>query len=103
MRVSFVRYAYLLAFLAVSAYGFVTLRGPKGVRALLDRQAEIRMMEKRNAELDKEIERKREHIRRLDDNPSEQELEVRGRLKMLRPNEKVFITGPLAKSDPGKK
>jgi cell division protein FtsB len=51
-------------------------------------------MEKRNGDLDKEIERKREHIRRLNDNPSEQELEIRERLKLVHPNEKVFITGP---------
>jgi cell division protein FtsB len=94
MKVSLARYAYAIAFLLVASYAVVTLRGPKGVHALFDKQALIRQMEKRNADLDKEIERKREHIKRLSDNPSEQELEIRGRLKLVHPNEKVFITGP---------
>ncbi len=94
MKVSLVRYAYLITFLAVSGYAFVTLRGPKGVHALFEKQAQIREMEQHNAELDKQIERKREHIRRIASNPSEQELEVRERLKLVHPNEKVFITGP---------
>ena len=51
-------------------------------------------MERRNTDLNKEIEREREHIRRLNNNPAEQELEIRERLKLIRPNEKVFITGP---------
>ncbi|HEV3197282.1 MAG TPA: septum formation initiator family protein [Bryobacteraceae bacterium] len=97
MKVSLVKYGYVIALLMVVSYAYVTLRGPKGVQALFDKQAQIRQMEKRNADLDKEIERKREHIKRLGDNPAEQELEIRGRLKLVHPNEKVFITGPLEK------
>lgn len=100
MKVSFARYVYAIAFFLVVSYAYVTLRGPKGVQALFDKQAQIRQMEKRNADLDKQIERKREHIKRLGDNPSEQELEIRDRLKFVHPNEKVFITGPPEKSEP---
>jgi cell division protein FtsB len=94
MKVSFAPYAYVVAFIMVASYAFVTLRGPKGLNALVDKQAQIHQMEKRNAELDKEIERKREHIKRLSDSPADQELEIRDRLKLVHPNEKVFITGP---------
>jgi len=94
MKVFLARYVYMIALLMVVSYAYVTLRGPKGVQALFDKQAQIRQMEKRNADLDKEIERKREHIKRLGEDPSEQELEIRGRLKLVHPNEKVFITGP---------
>jgi cell division protein FtsB len=100
MKVSLARYVYLIAFVLVAGYAYVTLRGPKGVQALVDKQAQIRQMEKRNADLDKEIERKREHIKRLGDNPAEQELEIRERLKLVHPNEKVFITGPPEKPEP---
>ena len=93
MKASLSRYAYAIAFLLVASYAFVTLHGPRGVHALLDKQAQIREMEKRNAGLANEIERKREHIKRLSDNPAEQELEIRERLKLVHPNEKVFITG----------
>jgi len=90
MKASVARFAYVLAFLMVVSYAFVTLRGPKGLHALFDKQAQIREMEKRNGDLAKEIERTREHIRRLSDNP---ELEIRERLKLLHPGEKVYITG----------
>ena len=53
MKVSVVRYAYVIALITVFGYAFVTLRGPKGVNALFDKQAQIQKMEKRNADLDK--------------------------------------------------
>jgi cell division protein FtsB len=100
MKASLARYAYLVAFFMVASYAYVTLRGPKGIHALFDKQAQIRAMEKRNADLDKEIERKREHIKRLSDSPADQELEIRERLKLVHPNEKIFITGPPEKNGP---
>jgi len=48
-------------------------------------------IEKRNAALAQENERTREHIQRLSDNPAEQELEIRQRLKLVHPGEKVYI------------
>src|ERR1044071_9776767 len=97
MKASLSRFAYLIAILLVASYALVTLRGPKGLHALSEKRAEIREMEKSNALLAREIERKREHIRRLSDNPAEQEQEIRERLKLVHPNEKVYITGSSAK------
>jgi len=93
MKVPFARIAYLLVFLSAASYAFVALHGPKGVPALLERQRQIRQIEQQNADLAKEIERKRAHIKRLENSPAEQELEIRDRLKLIRPGEKVFITG----------
>src|SRR5262245_17726516 len=93
MKASLPRFAYAIAVLLVGSYGYVALRGPKGLSAVAEKRAQIRELEKRNEELVKEIERKREHIRRLNENPSEQELEIRDRLKLVHPNEKVYITG----------
>ncbi len=91
MKVPLARFAYLVAFLAVVTYAFFTLRGPKGVPALLLKERQIEEMEKRNAVLAQENERTREHIQRLSDNPAEQELEIRQRLKLVHPGEKVYI------------
>ncbi len=93
MKAYFSRLAYVVVFLLVATYAVVTLRGPNGVHAVTEKQVQIREMEKRNAALAKEIEQRQEHIKRLTDNPAEQELEIRDRLKLIRPNEKVFITG----------
>ena len=93
MKASITRYAYAVALLTVAAYAFVTLRGPQGLHALFDKQTAIQQMEKRNADLAKEIERRREHIKRLSDNTAEQELEIRERLKLVHPGEKIYIIG----------
>jgi cell division protein FtsB len=91
MKASLPRFAYAIAVLLVASYAFFTLRGPGGLQGLSEKREQIREMERRNAQLVKDIERKREHIRRLNENPAEQELEIRERLKLVKPNEKVYI------------
>jgi cell division protein FtsB len=93
MRALFTRWALGAAFLAVGTYAFVTLQGPQGIPALLLKQRQIHELEKRNAAEAQQIERIKEHIDRLDKNPSEQEREIRERYKLVHPGETVFITG----------
>ena len=83
-----------------AAYGWAALRGPQGVGALLDKHREIRELEERNAEHAREIERMKERIRRLQESPSEQEMEVRKQLKLLRPGETTFILPEDPKNPP---
>lgn len=87
------RVTYLIAFLLLAGYAAVTLRGPRGIPALIAKQHQIAESEKRNQDLARDIERQRDHIRRLAERPDEQELEIRERLKLVHPDEKVFITG----------
>jgi len=91
MKFSLARIGYLAAFLLVVSYAFITLRGPKGIPGLLARERQIQSLEQRNAALAQENERVREHIQRLTDDPAGQELEIRQRLKLVRPGEKVYI------------
>jgi cell division protein FtsB len=93
MKAPLGRLAYVMAFLMVVSYAIFTLRGPKGIPGLLERQHQIQEAEKRNASLAREIEQKREHIKRLADNPAEQEKEIRQRLKLVHPGEKIYIVG----------
>jgi len=72
-------------------YGMVVLRGPQGVSALLDKRREVRLLEEQNAAKAAENERRRERIHRLQQNSTEQELEIRKQLKLLRPGETTFI------------
>ena len=52
--------------------------------------------------MDLAIEFKHERIRRLLQDEAEQELEIRQRLKLVRPGEKVFILQePVAQKNPG--
>ena len=73
------------------AYAFVSLRGPNGIPALLQRRSEIRRYEKENTELRRQMELRQQRIRRLELDPAEQEKEIRQRFKLAPPNEKIYI------------
>lgn len=99
MRSSFAKLGYALVVLVAAGYALVTLQ--QGVPALIQKQQQIRAREKENADLAREIETRRERIKRLREDESEQELEIRQRLKLVRPGEKVFILqDPIAPKKP---
>lgn len=91
MKRSLIKLGYAAALLLVVGYAFFTLRGPQGIPALAEKRRTIQEMEKRNAELARENEIRRGRIVRLRESPSVQELEIRQRLKLVRPDEKVYI------------
>lgn len=81
----------LIAFALIGAYGLAKLRGPQGLPALRQRWDEIRQLEEENANLQRENDYRRDRIKKLESSASEQELEIRKRLKLLRPGETSFI------------
>ncbi len=91
MKRSLIKLGYAAALLVAVSYAFFALRGPQGIPALAEKRRQIQEMEKRNAELARENEAKRDRIIRLRESPSVQELEIRQRLKLVRPDEKVYI------------
>jgi cell division protein FtsB len=95
------RIGFTLAIAVAVGYGWVALRGPQGVEALLDKHREIRSLQEQNAAAAREIDRRKERIRRLKDSQSEQEMEIRKQLKLVRPGETTFIL-PDAPKDSGK-
>ncbi len=93
------RAGYILAFALAVVYGVVALRGPQGVSALLDKRQEVRQLEEQNAAKAAENERRRERIRRLGESSTEQEMEIRKQLKLLRPGETTFILPDAPKTE----
>lgn len=91
MKAPLIRFAYVMVFLSAVTYAFFAF--PKGMRSWQERQRQVQEMEKRNGTLALEVERKKEHINRLGNNPAEQELEIRRRLKLAHPDEKIYILG----------
>jgi cell division protein FtsB len=87
----------LIAFALIGAYGLVELRSPQGIPALKEKWTEIRRLEEENANLQRENDYRRERIKKLESSVSEQELEIRKRLKLLRPGETSFILPPQPK------
>jgi len=81
-----------LVVLAIAiAYAWIAVRGPQGLQALLEKRREIQQLQEQNAALTREIEHRRDRIRRLEESTSEQEMEIRKQLKLLRPGETTFI------------
>jgi cell division protein FtsB len=97
MKLSAIRTAYAIVVLLGIVYAYIVLRGPNGIPGLLDRRRQVREYEQANQQLHREIERKQERIQRLRENPTEQEFEIRQRLKFAKPGEKVYIIDDSAK------
>ena len=90
MKFTWSKFSYTIAVILVIGFGIYTLRGSQGIPALMKKQAEIKELEMINRDLAREIEKKRAKIKRLQDNPAEQELEIRRQLKLVHPGEKVY-------------
>ena len=99
MTSSIRRVVGVAAFILVSAYAVVVLRGPGGMSALGEKRREVQALEEQNARLSREIQQKRERIERLKNSTSEQELEIRRQLKLQRPGETTFILPESPKTD----
>ncbi len=82
---------YLTLFVMIAVFAIIALRGPQGIPALMEKRREIQLLQEQNADLQKENERKRDRIVRLNESQAEQELEIRNRLKLLRKGETSFI------------
>ena len=84
---------FLSALALVLAVGWVLLglRGQGGISTVFDKQREIRALQERNANLQKENEYKRERIRILSEDRSQQELEVRKQLGLVKKRETTFV------------
>ena len=90
MKFSLGKGVSLIVILLVIGVGLYTVRGSQGIPALAKKQAEIKELEQFNAKLAREIEQKRARIKRLRENPDEQELEIRRELKLAKPEETIF-------------
>jgi len=91
MNSSVRRVLILVIFALIGAFGLATLRGPQGLPALRQQWDQIRQLEEGNANLQRENDYRRDRIKKLESSPSEQELEIRKKLKLLRPGETSFI------------
>jgi cell division protein FtsB len=91
MRNSALKTAYAIVVLCCVAYAFVALQGPNGIPALLSKRRQVAAYEKENQEILRENAQKRQRIERLQNNSVEQEMEIRQRLKLARPGEKIYI------------
>ena len=93
MKLSFWKIGYAVVLTVGVVFAFTEMRGPNGVGRLMEKRQEIQNLELQNQRLHREIEAKKNRIGRLTDNPEEQELEIRDRLKLMKQNETTYILG----------
>jgi cell division protein FtsB len=93
MKISLVRTIYALVVLCGVIYAFVELRGPNGIPGMIDKRRQVHEYEVSNEQMHREIEQKQQRIKRLESDPAEQELEIRQRMKLAKPGEKIYILG----------
>lgn len=91
MKISAIRTAYALIVFSGLVYAFITLRGENGIPGLLAKRQQVQEFEATNQKLIRDIELEKTRIQRLQENPTEQEYEIRQRLKLARPGEKIYI------------
>jgi cell division protein FtsB len=85
------RLIFSAALVSMAVYGYIALTGPQGIPALRTKWNEIRQLEEQNANLQRDNQFRKERIERLKNNPAEQDLEIRKRLKVQKPGETQFI------------
>ena len=91
MRNPALKTAYAIVVLSGVAYAFVVLEGPNGIPALLLKRRQVAAYEQQNQQILRENVQKEQRIERLENNPIEQEMEIRQRLKLAKPGEKIYI------------
>ncbi len=85
--------AALATLSGLAAYATIMLRGPQGLNALAEKHRQIRLLQEQNATLTREISVKKQHISRLQNDRSTQELELQ-RLGFLHEHDTQFrVTG----------
>ena len=87
----FVKAAYAAVVGAGVIYAFFALQGPNGIPGLMEKRRQVKELELVNQKLHRDIEEKQDRIRRLEQNPADQEFEIRQRLKLAKPGEKIYI------------
>lgn len=97
---------WLAGLTLVLGYAWMAFWGPQGIQSLIAKHREISQLEEQNAEKARQNQALKERIKRLEDSGSEQELEIRKELKLLRPGETTFLLPDPPKgsdqSDPAK-
>jgi cell division protein FtsB len=96
------RTVFLLVVGVIAVYGYLALRGPQGIPALRGKWREIRTLEEDNANLQRENQYRRDRIKKLEENASAQELEIRKKLKLVRPGVTSFILPDVPKQEASK-
>ena len=77
--------------LAAGFLALYSLAGRSGVPMVVERNRQIRELREQNAELERSIALRKERIKNLSENRSDQDLEIRRELRLLKKKETTFV------------
>jgi cell division protein FtsB len=78
----------------IGVYAFLQMTGANGVAALIEKRAQVNLLQEQNAELERSNRMRNERIERLLDSREEQELEIRRRFKLQKKDSVDFYLPP---------
>jgi cell division protein FtsB len=74
----------------VLTLGWAAMSGSQGIDGMLEKREQIRQLQEENALLEAENAKRQERIQRLENSPSDQDVEIR-KLNMLKQGETTFM------------
>jgi cell division protein FtsB len=77
--------------LAAGFLALYSLAGRGGIPMVVERNRQIRELREQNAELERSIALRKERIKNLSENRSDQDLEIRRELRLLKKKETTFV------------
>jgi cell division protein FtsB len=77
--------------LAAGFLAVFSLARPSGLPMVFERSRQIRELREQNANLQRSIEQRKERIKSLSENRSDQDLEIRRDLRLLKKKETTFV------------
>ena len=83
--------AVAAAGVATLCYGWVEFRSPHGYGAFVEKQSEVKRLQKENSALEDEINHLEKHVEKLNTDPVALELEIRRRNGLAKPGETVYL------------
>jgi cell division protein FtsB len=80
----------LLSIGIVLTLGWAAVSGSHGIDGMLEKREQIRQLQEENAQLEAENTKRQERIQRLENSPSDQDIEIR-KLNLLKQGETTFM------------
>lgn len=91
VRLNWRTLVYLVSGIVVIGFAIYRLAGPQGIALLIEKHREIEEFQKGNLAIERELKERRERVRRLEENPSAVEAEIRKQWRLQKKDETTFL------------
>lgn len=82
---------YVVVVAAAGAVAAYRLAGPEGIPLMIEKHRQLEQMRRGNLELEREVQLRKERVRRLEESKAEVERELRRQWKLQKKEERTFL------------